>query len=278
MSSDPATLLPILRSLRRYAAAATASRVLGDRVVEAALRDLLGKPSSRRLPGRLRLYRAVQDRLSTLPEGLPSAFGDMPGPWPQEPHAQAHALVRLWLRRRLRRLTGPQRHALLLCHLEGFTPLRIAQILRTGPDAVRGLLAEAWAITAPPGPADILIIEDEMLTALDMSMMMHDLGHRVLGIAASAREAEMLLEEGRPDLILSDLRLAAGSSPAVLRHLGGADAAPVVFVTACEEPVLPAGRPGPAFVVRKPFCARHLAMTVCDALAAGRERRLTPSA
>lgn len=280
MSSDQAGLLSVLRALRRYASAATASRGLADRVVEAALTDLLSAQAARRPPGRLRLYRAVQDRLSgladrSLTEQEPFHPDGLPEPAPQEP--ETHSLVRLWLRRRLRRLSGPQRHALLLCHLEGFTPLQIARILRVDVRTARALLAEAWAITAPPGTAEVLIIEDEMLTALDLSMVMRDLGHRVLGIAASAREAEILLEDGRPDLILSDLRLAAGSGPAVLRRLGAADAAPVVFVTASEGPILLPGQQGPAFVVRKPFCTRHLALTVCDALAAGRERRLALS-
>lgn len=277
MGTDPAGLLPILRALRRYANAVTASRVLADRVVEVALSDLLAHGPGRP-PGRLRLYRAVQDRLSTLVDCAPVPPGRLADSLPAGAEGQAHALVRLWLRRRMRRLTAPQRHALLLCHLEGFTPLQIARILRVDAGTARRLLTEAWAITVPPCPAEILIIEDEMLTALDMSMTMRDLGHTVLGIASSAREAEILLRDGRPDLILSELRLATGSGQAVLRQLGAADAAPIVLVTASEEPVRLAGQRGPAFVVRKPFCARHLAMAVCDALAAGRERRLTLSA
>ncbi|MFC4166211.1 sigma factor-like helix-turn-helix DNA-binding protein [Teichococcus aestuarii] len=281
MGSDPADLLPVLRALRRYTHAALGSRVLADRVVEVALNDLLTDESrrpSKRSPGRLRLYRAVQDRLSSLLDCPPPHPGRLVEALPEEAESQAHALVRLWLRRRLRRLTAPQRHALLLCHLEGFTPLQIARILRVDPGAARTLLAQAWAITVPPCPAEILIIEDEMLTALDMSMTMRDLGHTVLGIASSAREAEMLLKDGRPDLILSELRLATGAGQAMLRQLGAADAAPIVFVTASEEPIPLPGQRAPAFVVRKPFCARHLAMAVCDALAAGRERRLTLSA
>ena len=78
--------------------------------------------------------------------------------------------------------------------------------------------------TAPPGhhdePGDksidaaadgarlkILIVEDEFFIALDNQAQVEDLGHTVVGIAASAEQAIRMAERDRPDVVLMDIRL-----------------------------------------------------------------------
>ena len=57
----------------------------------------------------------------------------------------------------------------------------------------------------------ILIVEDELLIALDVEMALVDAGYVVIGTATTEAEAVALAREGAPDLIVVDLRLADGS-------------------------------------------------------------------
>src|SRR5690606_15582961 len=58
----------------------------------------------------------------------------------------------------------------------------------------------------------ILIIEDEAIIALDLQTIIAEMGHGVTGVAATHRDAVRLAKVERPDLILSDIQLADGSS------------------------------------------------------------------
>lgn len=64
---------------------------------------------------------------------------------------------------------------------------------------------------AQAGGLRILIVEDNMLIALDTEMSLIQMGHDVVGIAATASEGVELAERHRPDLALVDLKLADGS-------------------------------------------------------------------
>lgn len=58
----------------------------------------------------------------------------------------------------------------------------------------------------------ILVVEDDLLIAMDLAMIVEDLGHAVCGQAADAAEAVELAGRLRPDLVLMDVRLAGGTS------------------------------------------------------------------
>lgn len=58
----------------------------------------------------------------------------------------------------------------------------------------------------------VLIVEDEVLIALDLEMRMEQLGHEVVGTAVSEGEAIELARDAVPDLVLMDLRLVGPSS------------------------------------------------------------------
>jgi DNA-binding NarL/FixJ family response regulator len=60
-------------------------------------------------------------------------------------------------------------------------------------------------------PVRVLLVEDEILTALDIEYLVQQLGYEVCGIAASAPEAVQAADELRPDLVLMDIRLARGT-------------------------------------------------------------------
>ena len=56
----------------------------------------------------------------------------------------------------------------------------------------------------------ILVVEDELLIALEIEMIIGDLGHDVVGIADTCAEALKLAAEHKPDAATVDLRLRGG--------------------------------------------------------------------
>jgi DNA-binding response OmpR family regulator len=60
--------------------------------------------------------------------------------------------------------------------------------------------------------AAVLIVEDEVLIAFHLQVLVEQAGHRVTDIVSSADDAVSSAADNRPDFALMDLRLAAGSS------------------------------------------------------------------
>ncbi len=56
----------------------------------------------------------------------------------------------------------------------------------------------------------ILIVEDEFLIAMDLELVLQELGHVIVGIASTYDEAVNLAAEHKPDLALVDIHLADG--------------------------------------------------------------------
>ncbi|MGX7896808.1 response regulator [Tsuneonella sp. HG222] len=77
----------------------------------------------------------------------------------------------------------------------------------------------------------ILIVEDEILVASEMSYILEDGGHQCVGIAPDLASAETFFDE-KLDLALVDLNLRDGlTGPEIGRRLSSAGV-PVIFVTA----------------------------------------------
>lgn len=100
-------------------------------------------------------------------------------------------------------------------------------------------------------PARILIVEDEMLVALEVEAVLEDLGHEVVGIAPDLQTA-MKLAESPLDLALVDLNLRDGlTGPEIGARLSADKGAAVLFVTANPR-ILGDGIAGAIGVVTKP--------------------------
>src|SRR5262245_38913205 len=112
----------------------------------------------------------------------------------------------------------------------------------------------------------VLIVEDEILIALDLERAMADLGYDVCGIAANDSRARALAMKNHPDIVLMDVGLSGGlegiETGRWLKEVCGSS---VVFVTSQVD----AGTvrriheqiPG-APVVPKPFSGDKLASGV----------------
>ena len=61
--------------------------------------------------------------------------------------------------------------------------------------------------SAANNQARILIVEDEILLAKDLSMSLKNLGYSVTGRVSSSEDAIRKVEESKPDLILMDIKL-----------------------------------------------------------------------
>lgn len=80
--------------------------------------------------------------------------------------------------------------------------------------------------------ARILIIEDEALVALEVQLVLEDLGHTVVGMAADADSARAIASETVVDLALVDINLSDGPTGMALgRELAEDHGVSVLFMT-----------------------------------------------
>jgi DNA-binding response OmpR family regulator len=81
-----------------------------------------------------------------------------------------------------------------------------------------------------------LIVEDEIMIALDLEATMSRLGFETCDLAASARRAQILAMSDPPDIVLMDVNLEGGREGIeAARWLREVCDIPVVFVTAYAD-------------------------------------------
>ena len=114
--------------------------------------------------------------------------------------------------------------------------------------------------------ARILIVEDELLIALEMEAIIEEEGHRPVGIATSVSEARQIVATEKPDVALVDLNLADGpTGPDIGRELAQAGVL-VIFVTANPR-MISHIVPGILGVVEKPVQGDDIVDVVSYAVA-----------
>lgn len=82
----------------------------------------------------------------------------------------------------------------------------------------------------------ILIVEDEMIIALDMQEMLEEVGYTVCGIAADYEEALSLVKEKTPDLLLLDIGIRSVRSGIDVARVLRIKGIPFIFTTSHVEP------------------------------------------
>lgn len=249
-----ASITPHLPFLRRYARALTGSQTAGDAYVRATLeailvkKEALGDDASPRV-ALYRLFHAVWSGTADVmrPQDIEQ------GPTTPDERLQA--------------LPPSNREALLLSSVERFSREDIATILGKSESQVDEEIAAAQVAIESELASRVLIIEDESIIALDLENMMSELGHEVVGIAATRDEAVRQAKARMPGLILADVRLADGSSgiDAVSEILRSFDV-PVIFITAYPERLLTGERPEPTYLITKPFLPETVKAAVGQAL------------
>ena len=82
-----------------------------------------------------------------------------------------------------------------------------------------------------------LIVDDEVIFALNMEADMQELGFDVCDLAANGHQATTLAMSNQPDLVLMDVNLEGGREGIeVARWLHELCDVPIVFVTGCLDP------------------------------------------
>ena len=105
-------------------------------------------------------------------------------------------------------------------------------------------------------PLRILIVEDEMLVAMNIEDMLLDLGHEVAGLASRLEPALSLAREAAFDLAVLDVNLAGKASFPVAAALAKRGI-PFLFATGYgAQGITEEFRQAP--VLQKPFRAREL--------------------
>ena len=240
--------------LRRYARALTGSQASGDAYVAATLEALLQDPKVLPSDGssRVALYRlftklwnsvAINGKSDTSVKELR----------PVERH--------------IAQIAPLPRQAFLLVALEGLSEEAAAHVLDVDVAQVRDLVEQAGRELAAEIATDVLIIEDETFIALDLKGLVESLGHRVVGVARTFREAVALAKATHPGIVLADIQLADGSSglDAVNEILRSFEV-PAIFITAYPERFLTGERPEPAFLIAKPYQPATVSAVISQAL------------
>lgn len=242
--------------LRRYARALTGTQDGGDAYVAATLEALLQEPTTiaDAADPKVALYHVFTRLWNSVPM---NRIGD----------ASRMIEIETPADDRIAQLSSQPRQAFVLTALEGFDETSAASILGVPPKAFTDLLDAAGRELAEQMATDVLIIEDEPLIAMDIETLVMALGHSVLGIARTRSEAESIVAERRPGLVLADIQLADGSSglDAVADILASYEV-PVIFITAYPERLLTGQRPEPTFLIAKPFQPQHVRAVISQAL------------
>jgi CheY-like chemotaxis protein len=111
----------------------------------------------------------------------------------------------------------------------------------------------------------IMIVEDEIIVAMDLEATLEDFGFESVGIAADMPAAYRLAATN-PDVALVDVNLRDGpTGPEIGERLAREFGVTVVFMTA-NPCMLKNGVPGAIGVLSKPYDARNIKETVDYAL------------
>jgi CheY-like chemotaxis protein len=170
-------------------------------------------------------------------------------------------------RRNLEAITLRPRIAFLLSALEGFDTDEVAAALECTVEEAKALIEAAGEEIADQLRTDVLIIEDETWIAFALKALVEELGHRVVKVARTRREAVKAASRRQPGLVLTDIQLAdsgagLGAVNEILRHFS----VPVVVITDYPERFLTGTPPEPAFLITKPFTDDTLKAIVSQAL------------
>jgi len=246
---------PHLPYLRRFARTLTGAQEAGDAYVAKFLEDLAATPSDfpTDVTPRVALYRLFLKVWNSVK--LPVTDDE-----------ETEGIIAI-AQRRINSLSPLPRQAFLLVTVEGFTPAEAAMIVEVREKDIKSLLDVAGREIADQVATDVLIIEDELLIAMDLESIVTSLGHTVQAVATTKSEALAAVESRKPGLILADVKLADGSSGLdAVKEIISEDGVPIVFITAYPEKVLTGERPEPTFLITKPFQRETVMAIISQAL------------
>lgn len=110
----------------------------------------------------------------------------------------------------------------------------------------------------------VLVVEDEAIIGMLLSEVLTDMGHDVIGVAATEATAIALATEHRPDFLIVDAGLTSGNGVSAVDTILATRFVPHLFTTGNALKVRLV-RPN-AVVLEKPFYEAELADAIVRAL------------
>ena len=222
--------------LRRYARALTGATESGDDLVTAAVEVAVMAPT------RFGLADGSRAALYALLHLLFDENGGRPAP---SPHPIERALALL---------PEEERRTYLLATLEGLPAGELAKVMHSTAAEAAEKLTRARGRVRDALTQRVLVVEDNPILAMEIGLVIADMGHVLCGTAANEREALELLQSAQPTLALLDVRLADGDNGvAIARRLREQRSLRTIFVTAFDGDLEELGARHLGQVVRKPF-------------------------
>jgi len=250
-------ILANVKYLRRYARALHGSQQAGDTYVRLCLEALLVQRDviSTTQNIKLQLFKLFHDVWRNVE--FSAGEGD----------TETSFNTDFSIKARLDAIPAFERQALLLTALEGFTLAEVAYTLTISPAEVEELVDTAWKKISDQISSSVLVIEDEPLISADLSAIVTEMGHSIVGVADNQTQAIALAKQKKPGLVLADIDLGEGGSglAAVQQILQSIDI-PVIFITGHPERLLTGERPEPTYLLAKPYKASALRVTISQAL------------
>jgi DNA-binding NtrC family response regulator len=112
----------------------------------------------------------------------------------------------------------------------------------------------------------IMIMEDEPLVALELRIIIEDMGHHVCAVVDTEADAVREADATPPDLVIADIQLRQGNGIKAMERIADRRAVPVIFVSGN-----PTFTPNPQIrtvrFIAKPFRVESLRKAVADIFA-----------
>lgn len=124
------------------------------------------------------------------------------------------------------------------------------------------------AENSTPSPS-ILVVEDEVILALDLCQQLESQGYTVMGTATTGRQALVLHQQQNADLVICDIKLRGDwTGIETARQLVGIKPVPIIFLSAMNDrsTLEEVKETKPAAFLIKPVTSDNLRMAIEIAL------------
>jgi DNA-binding LytR/AlgR family response regulator len=124
----------------------------------------------------------------------------------------------------------------------------------------------------------VMIVEEEMLLAMELESEVEAAGHTVVGIAASSDQVPDIVQGFAPEFAFVDINLQDGPTGIDVGRMLAHDRIPYIFVSGNIKK-LPRDFAGALGAIEKPYTMNGMAnaLAYIDAVVQGKEGRLPPA-
>jgi CheY-like chemotaxis protein len=129
------------------------------------------------------------------------------------------------------------------------------------------LSSDPCLVPGKPGRrAQVMIMEDEPLVALELQILVEDMGHHVCAVVDTEADAVRQADATLPDLVIADIQLRQGNGIKAMERIADRRAVPVIFVSG-NHTFTPNPQIRTVRFIAKPFRVESLRKAVADIFA-----------